>query len=158
METLWTDFPDRIFHPGCEKGCGKTVFSKPYPVQGGYILGAFGLSHCFFQLSEFEISIVSNLPVFDPFPTLIDYALWAHRRYADDESRGRLDPAFNVKEPGCLFQMAYGWDDPGHNLRYSVVDSPFDEWLVRMRTAAREWLEQTQFPPQWHPGVVPFQP
>jgi hypothetical protein len=155
----WQNLDDRLMHdPICEAGCGRFVFAKPYPVQAGYWFATFGMTHCFFQISGSDISIVSNVPVFDPFPTLMDYALWAHRKFADEERDGRSDPTFNVKEPGCLFQMAYGWDDPQHNLRYSVEESPYDSWLDRMRSTAREWLAQTKFPPKWHPGVQVFDP
>jgi hypothetical protein len=154
----WQRFSDRILlHP--EYVPGAFVLSPPFDTDGGFVIGSFGLVHLFMQCSQTDLAVVSNVPLFDPLPTLVDFAVWAHERHNADEAAGRADPFFNVREAGCIFQMAYGWDEPEHSLRYSVEHGlPYGVWLGKVRAAAREWLDQTAFPPKWFPGVEVFEP
>jgi hypothetical protein len=154
----WQSFDESVQLPSLSSS-GTTVFGRTALSVGGFSLGRFGLVHLFVECSSTDVAVVSNVPLSDPLPTLVDFAVWAHERWAADEEAGLADPFFNVREAGCIFQMAYGWDEPEHNLRESVEHGlPYGAWLGKVRAAAREWLEQTAFPPKWFAGVEVFEP
>jgi hypothetical protein len=153
----WLSFEKPLFLP-TRAYLGTHVF-RPLETNGGFSLGQFGLVELFVQCSPDDVAIATNLPLVDPVPTLVDFAVWANARWAVLEAAGESVASFDVREAGCLFQMAFGWDEPDHNLRYWVPrDVSYPAWLSNVRAVAREWLEQTTFPPEWLPGTPVFEP
>jgi hypothetical protein len=150
-----TRWGEPMCHEAAHENCGTHIFTDPDMIQEGYLFARFGLVCCFLQVTPQNIRVVTNLPVHDPLPTLVDYALFSAQREAllpEVEAEGVL------REAGCLYQMSYGWDNEAHNLRNQSADEPFEEWLPIRKALARDWLAQTTVPPQWHAGISPYLP
>lgn len=157
---------------------GRNIFVRSPATSKLFGFASFGWVQCYVECSGTDFWVVSNLPMEDPLPTLLDYCISALRVPSEE---WRNDPN---RCGGALFQMAYGWDDPEHNYRFDghylrqVLMNPglessnlyrsnlqrdpdLDEyaaWLAEKRAFARQWLEQTRYPPKWFPGVEPHLP
>jgi hypothetical protein len=82
----------------------------------------------------------------------LDYAVFAHAHTAETyPDRERYVSPVDIRLPGVMSQIAYGWDDPKHHplaeFSAEVNNVPFDVHVQRMREVAREWLDQTNTHP-----------
>jgi hypothetical protein len=158
---------------------GHKIFVLSPTVSKLFSFGRFGLANCFVECSDADFTVVTNLPLEDPLPTLLDYCIYSLR----DQAQDRVDD-FAKRSGGALFQMAYGWESPIHNDRFDgyylrqiqlkpgmeTIDlyrsnlsrepdlDEYETWLSEKRAFARKWLAQTPYPPKWFPGVEPHLP
>jgi hypothetical protein len=158
---------------------GDRVFVLAPTVSKFFSFGRFGLVNCYVECSDSDFRVVSNLPLEDPLPTLLDYCIYSLR----DPAQDRVGD-FAKRSGGALFQIAYGWENPVHNYRFdgyylrqiqlkpglettnlyrsNLSREPdveeYEAWLAEKRAFARKWLEQTSYPPKWFPGVDPHLP
>jgi hypothetical protein len=154
----WTAFD--VIYRGCD--CHDyRVFSDPDLPQKGMYFARFGTSgSCFFQVGPDRMEIVTSLPLVQGFRSLADYAIFARACTAPSwpSSADYLYPT-QIRTPGVLLQMCYGWDNPNHYfLQNQAPEVPFEQHVARLREVAREWLDKTQYPPVFIDGWEPHWP